>query len=179
MIRHPSSASITAPSSRQSSRAFTLIEMIATVTILGIMGAAVLPIVESAGLLYAESARAARSVERASFAIDRVCRFLRETPLNDSADALAIATIAPEQISLESGDGLAFERGQLLITVDGRTATLCADVDAFELAAMGADGVTRTEGTPDQTRTIQVRLVVDGMEARTEVFLRSAMGVAP
>lgn len=179
MTRIAPSPTIAASVTRRSSHAFTLIEMIATVTILGIMGAAVLPVVESAGLLYAESARAARSVERASFAIDRVCRFLREIPLNDGADALAIAAIEPAQIALESGDGLALDRGQLLITVDGRTATLCADVDAFELAAIGADGVTSTEGAPGQTRTIRVLLVVDGLEARTEVFLRSAMGVAP
>lgn len=179
MIQIAPYESVAGPAERRSVRAFTLIEMIATVTILGIIGAAVLPVVESAGMLYAESARAARSVERASFAMDRACRFLRETPLNENADGLAIAGITPEQVSLESGDGLTLEHGQLLITIDGRTATLCADVDDFELAALGADGVTRTEGTPAHTRTIQVRLVVDGLEARTEVFLRSAMGVAP
>ncbi len=165
--------------SRRGIPAFTLVEMVATVTILGIIGAAVLPVVESAGSLYAESARAGRTVERVTFAADRVCRVLREIPLSEAADGLAIAEIRPEGLTMEGGDGLWLEDGQLMITIDARSATLCADVDAFELAALGADGVTRTDDAPGDTRIIQVRLVVDGLEARTEVFMRSAMGVMP
>jgi prepilin-type N-terminal cleavage/methylation domain-containing protein len=166
-------------SSRDARRAFTLVEMVATVTILGIIGAAVLPVIESAGALYAESARAGRTVERASFAADRISRLLREIPINETADGLAITAIEPERLALASGDGLSLDNGQLLITIGGRSATLCADVDAFELMGLGADGVTPTEGTPAATRIIQVRLVVNGLEMRTETFLRSAMGVSP
>ncbi len=165
---------------RQAGRAaFTLVEMIATVTILGIIGAATLPVIESAGTLYAESASMSRSVERASFAIDRASRVLREIPITDTNSGLAIEHVRSDSIALASGDSLALSDGRLVITKDGRTAVLCSDVSRFEIIALGADGITRTEGSPEDTRRIMLSLVADGVEIRTSVFPRAAMGVLP
>ena len=159
--------------------AFTLVEMIATVTVLGIIGAATLPVVEATGALYAESASMSRSVERASFAIDRLSRVLREVGVADDRSGLAIAQITPTSFVCTNGDGVSLDQDRLMMSLNGRSATLCDGVTEFEILALGADGLTRTESDPSTTRRVFVRLVCDGIEIRTTVFPRAAAGVLP
>lgn len=157
-------------------RALTLVEMIATVTVLAIVAASVLPVVESAGAHYAEAGKARRVTDRAVFAMDRISRVLRETPWDPDAEGLAIDALASYSISLANGTSLRLVGDELILTIDGRDGVLCSGVEAIEFTATGADGVTSTLGSPASTRRIGIGMRMNGITMRTAVFPRSGLG---
>ncbi|MBX3359922.1 MAG: hypothetical protein KF705_00570 [Phycisphaeraceae bacterium] len=74
-------------------RGITLVETLACVTVLAVMGATVMPVIDAVGSGFAESVAQRRTVERLSFASDRISRVLREIPASDGGEGLAIASI--------------------------------------------------------------------------------------
>lgn len=159
-------------------RGLTLVEMIATVTVLGIVGATVLPVIEASGAHYAESASLRRSSDRVAFAVDRVSRVLREIPASEDGSGLAIETIREDEIALSNGTSIRLDGGQLLLEMDGRIGAVCDGVSEFVVVATGADGVTSTVESPQETRRIEFGIVADGLSVRSAVFPRACMGGA-
>jgi prepilin-type N-terminal cleavage/methylation domain-containing protein len=159
-------------------RGLTLVEMIATITVLGVVGATVFPVIEASGAHFAESASLRRSADRVSFAIDRISRVLREIPAADEGDGLAIEGITASEIVLTDGTSIRLEGDRLLLEIDGRVGTICDRVSEFEIRATGADGVTTTTESPQQTRRIGIGIVAEGFSVRSAVFPRACMGGA-
>lgn len=157
-------------------RGLTLVEMIATITILAIVGASVLPVIEAAGSHYAESATLRRSSDRVAFAMDRICRVLREIPAADDGDGLAIAAIEPDAITLTDGREIRLESNRIIIEIDGQAGMVCDDVAEFVIVATGADGLTPTDGSPRDTRRLGIGIVAGGVDVRSAVFPRACMG---
>lgn len=163
--------------------AITLIELIASITIIAIAGAAVLPVMESAASGYADAVATRTAAERAAYAIERATLLLREAPAADEPGDVGIATAEPDRITLSNGSALTFENGALSLTMNGVTAELCAGVAEFELTYTGADGLTDTAATPEATRRIGISIAVSGVGAsesilrlRTVVFPRACLG---
>lgn len=159
-------------------RGLTLVEMIATITVLGIVGATVLPVIEASGAHYAESASLRRSADRVSFAIDRVSRVLREIPATEEGNGLAIVTIRSDEITLANGTSIRMDGDRLVLEIDGRVGAVCEGVSEFVVVATGADGVTSTVESPRDTRRIGIGIVAEGMSVRSAVFPRACMGGA-
>ncbi len=161
---------------RMHRRGLTLIEMIATITVLAIVAASVLPVVESAGAHYVESVTTRRVADRAAFAMDRVSRVLRETPGVPGSAGLAIDSIAADAIVLTNGTAIRLVGDELVLTIDGRSGVVCGGVEAIEFVATGADGVASTLESPAETRRLGIGMRVNGLTVRTAIFPRAALG---
>lgn len=163
---------------RDRRRGLTLVEMIATITVLGVVGATVLPVIEASGAHFAESASLRRAADRVSFAMDRISRVLREIPAAEQGGGLAIEAITASEIVLTNGTRIRLDGDRLLLEIDGRVGTVCDHVSEFEIIATGADGVTSTAASPQETRRIGIGIVAEGFSVRSAVFPRACMGGA-
>lgn len=158
-------------------RGITLVETLACVTVLAVVGATVMPVIDAVGSGYAESVAQRRTVERLSFASDRISRVLREIPASDGDEGLAIALIDEGSIRLLNGTGVWLDGERLVLATGAGQAVLCEDVDSFTVVAMGRGGVGLTMDAPRQTRRIGFEISSGGMSMRTAVFPRSAIGM--
>ncbi|MBX3363061.1 MAG: hypothetical protein KF912_07930 [Phycisphaeraceae bacterium] len=158
-------------------RGITLVETLACVTVLAVMGATVMPVIDAVGSGFAESVAQRRTVERLSFASDRISRVLREIPASDGGEGLAIASIDERSIQLVDGSGVWLDGERLVLATGAGKAVLCEDVDSFTIVALGSGGVGSTMETPSLTRRIGFEISSSGMSMRTAVFPRSAIGL--
>ncbi|MBX3316798.1 MAG: hypothetical protein KF902_08055 [Phycisphaeraceae bacterium] len=162
---------------RRMARGITLVETLACVTVLAVVGATVMPVIDAVGSGFAESVAQRRTVERLSFASDRISRVMREIPASDGGDGLAIASIDGSSIRLVSGSGVWLDGERLVLATDAGKAVLCERVDSFTIVAMGPGGIGATMDTPQLTRRIGFEISSGGMSIRTAVFPRSAIGL--
>jgi prepilin-type N-terminal cleavage/methylation domain-containing protein len=163
-----------APTSRH---AFTLVEVLAAVVVLGIIGAVVLPTVFTASTRIASAESDRRSVEQVAFAMDRVVRTLREIPL-DANRAFVLPAAGATEITLDDGRRLWLDGTTLRYRdADGNEAPLCTAVDAFTLSFLAADGVTDALASdPADTWSVHVRLEAQGVTLAAVAFPRVRAG---
>lgn len=157
-------------------RAFTLIELISVIVIMGAISAVIAPLVTAAATTHAQSASQRETAESLGAAMERIVRVLRETPATEPGEPTPDFTSAgASSVTLADGHAVELIDSTLWLTVPGETpAPLCQGVTEFHLDYLGADGVTDTTMSPDQTQRIEVTLASDAMELRTCVFLRIA-----
>lgn len=165
-----------AGTTRCAARAFTLVELVATMVVVSVLAAASAPLILRAADAYADASSQRESAERLGLAMDRAVRMLREAP-GVPADPDAVDIAAAEAQRVELGDGASLElvgSTLRLTTSDGQTAPLARNVASFNLEYLGDDGETDTSDEPQSTRRINITIGVDGMELRASVFLRAA-----
>jgi prepilin-type N-terminal cleavage/methylation domain-containing protein len=156
------------------SRAFSLLEVMVSIMILAAVAAILSPVVSSVGDVFIQTMRTRQTSERVGFALERLVRFVREIEPAAAGPSVGIAVAQPDRLVLADASGIALAGSELILTnKDGQSAILSTDVEHFELAYIGADGVTQTDAVPGQTRTIRITIRADGHELRAVAFIRS------
>jgi len=155
-------------------RGLTLVEMMASIVVIGIVCALVMPVILGASDSYAAAINARNGMEAVAFAMDRSVRLLREAPVGASANTLGVSIAQPAQLRFTDGRGLELDvSGNLLLRdAAGITYPLLDQVTTFQIDYLGTDGVTSTSGTPTSTQRFRVKIVSRGIELRAAAFAR-------
>lgn len=155
----------------------TLVEMMASIVVLSVVGATTLPLLFVAGDSLADATQTRRSAEHAAFAMDRTIRLLREAPEGATRGTLAISSASPSSVRFGDGRGIELT-GSTLYLYDsaGTRAVLCEDVRTFTLGYLAKDGTTSTLATPATTQRFTISMNVGGMELGSAAFARVRIG---
>ena len=158
---------------RTTARGFTLVELMASIVVIAIIGAVILPLVATATSRYRLATDERAAVERVAYALDRVVRLIRETPAGPGG-TLDLAAASADALRFGDGRGIEMDSGDLVLRQsDGSTSVLCPDVDAIELRYIASDGVTDVGATdPTQAWRVEVRLGSAGVELVAAAFPR-------
>lgn len=158
---------------RTPARGFTLVELLASIVVLAIIGAVVLPLVATATSRYRIATDQRAAVERVAYALDRVVRLIREAPAGPGG-TLDLASASADALRFGDGRGIEMASGDLVLRLpDGTTGVLCPDVDVVELRYIAADGVTDVGATdPARAWRVEVRLGAAGVELIAAAFPR-------
>jgi len=159
-------------------RAFTLIELIASMVIIGVIASVAAPLIGTASDSYVTASDNRSNTERVAFAMDRAVRMLRSAPPTASGSGLPDIVVATtDDVEFADGSELELIGSTLWLTPAGGAASaLCAGVTVFALTYLHEDGVTDTIATPTSTQRIGIRIVANGQELRSVAFLRIATG---
>lgn len=160
-----------------SRRGMTLLEVMASVLILSIAAAVVLPVIDAASRIYSETARTRNETGRIRYAMDRVTRVLRQAPSGATEGTLGISRFDVDTIEFTDGYGLDLVNGSLMLLDPVQDdAVLLDGVTTFEVIALSADGVTPVAAdAPDTADRYRVRIVTPVTELRTIVYPRVGM----
>lgn len=154
---------------------FTLVEVLAAIVVISIVGAVVLPVVTTLSRRQAEAATSRAEVQAMAHAADQVVRLLREAPTR-SDGSLAIAASSAQGVRFVDGRGIEVDEGTLLLhAVGGRTGVLLENVGAFELRFMDEAG-TAPASEPDLAWRIRYRIDSGGETLAGTVFPRARLG---
>jgi hypothetical protein len=153
----------------------TLVEMVAAIVVISIVGAMVLPIMAGATDAYAESAAVRRASERAAYAMERSIRLLRDVPPGAIAGDLGISAAAADAVTLTDGRGLVLRGDVLMLVTPSGETPLVPGVRSFTIGYVGADGVTSVLATPRLAYRFTIALNVEGLELRSVVAPRVRM----
>lgn len=161
---------------RHPALAFTLVELLATIAVLGLSVAGAMPILTSVR----DSAHCATAVSHqrheVALAIQRIAELLRPSGNPDDASG-AISRMASDEFRLASGEGIGVVRG-VLVERDsrGRTHPLARSIDRFELRYLRDDGTTAAL-TPADVHAVEIRIDTPSTSCATRVFLRGRMAI--
>jgi prepilin-type N-terminal cleavage/methylation domain-containing protein len=157
-------------------RAFTLIELISVIVIMGAISTVIAPLVTAAATTHAQSAEQRKTAESLGAALERIVRILRETPATEPGEPTPdFVSVGASSVTLTDGHRIDLIGSTLWLTAPGKTPSpLCQNVTSFHLTYLAADGVADTSMSPPQTQRIEITLASDAMELRTCVFLRIA-----
>jgi len=158
-------------------RGLTILELMASITIMGVIAVAIMPVIASAADAYASATQTRQETERIAFALDRCVRVLREATGTDPIGSLDIAGAASDRIVFADGRGLALSGTDLVYLETGQAdAPLCRDVTVFQIDYLASDGVTDTLGTPGDTQRFNITLTSSGMTLTGSAFARARIG---
>lgn len=160
-------------------RGLSLIETMVSLTVLSVMAAVSLPLIDGATDAYLQSSALRSSTENVAFALDRCVRLLRTIPLAADAQGVAIASVSATAVRFTDGRGLELSGTTLLMRdATGSTAPLCTDVREFELLPLASDGATSTAAQPAATRRFNIKVRTSAVDMRTAAFIRvGALGI--
>ncbi|MCB9847840.1 MAG: type II secretion system protein [Phycisphaeraceae bacterium] len=159
-------------------RAFTLIELIASMVVLGVIASVSAPLIANASDAFVKAADSRDVAENLSHAMDRCVHLLRSAPATEAGSGLPDIVVAgSDDIEFADGSELQLVGSTLLLTpAGGAPATLCAGVTGFGLTYLGEDGATDSAAAPQSTQRIVVHIASGDQELRCVVFLRLAIG---
>lgn len=153
-------------------RAMTLLEVLASIVVLGVIGAATLPVMSGAAESYASARDAREAVDDAAFAMDRIVRLLREAPGDPRTGTLFILDAGSDRIEFADGRGFTLTGETLELLSTDEPMPLCRGVQSLEISYLGADGVSDVSATPQSTHRFRVRLRVEGLWLESIAFAR-------
>jgi len=165
-------------------RGFTLMELIATMTMLSAIGTAAAFILFTALDGYTAASVQADLYRRASSALDRITRELREIPLDAGGGVAAdIDEVAVDRIEWSGGSEIALLGSTLWLNTTGENHLMLEDVAGVTLTAFDADrtavGLPTSGGGCDAIRRIGVEITLsrngESASLRSMVFLRCTM----
>lgn len=165
---------------RARATAFTLIEAIATIVVVGALSGVTAPLLLAASRAFTRSSDLRSATAAADLAIDRAVRFLREAPeANGQAGVPDITTAQPSRVVFGDGSSLELIGSTLWFATEGLDpAPLCQNVSIFTLSYLGDDGrVLNFQGgdLPAHTHAIAIRLRSSEAELSTIAFLRTRL----
>lgn len=171
-------------------RAFTLIETIATIVVLAVLGSSASMILLTSTDGYIDAASQGQLSAEASVSLDRIVRELRSIPLDSPAGGLApdIDTVTVNSITWKDGDGdacsLTLSGTDLMLAVDGQAAAvLQGDVATLSVATFDESNAalagSLSGATCDAIRRIELTMTLQrsgvAETLRTRLFLRCTM----
>lgn len=169
-------------------RAFTLVELIATMAILAALGSVISVIVSTSVNGYTRASTNAQLHSELSIALDRIDQMLRFIPPSAAGDP-DISSVTATSITWSTNWALTLSGTQLLLSeAGGPSSILLKDVSAFSVTAYDqsntALAASLSGGACDSIRRIRVSITLtrSGVSEtlRTKVFIRSMMsGVSP
>ncbi|MBZ0171498.1 MAG: type II secretion system GspH family protein [Phycisphaerales bacterium] len=161
----------------QTRRAMTLLEVMASVLILSIAAAVVLPVIDAASRTYSETARTRNETGRIRYAMDRATRVLRQAPTGETEGTIGVTRFDAQTIEFSDGFGLELINGSLMLLDPVQdNAVLLDGVSTFELIALTQDGVTPVPGdAPETADRFRVRIATTVTELRSIVYPRVGM----
>ncbi len=169
-----------------SRRGFTLVESIATITVLAILGSIasfmLAPVITS----HTNAATSAQLQLELSMTLDRIERDLKAISRDDAADTTApdIAIITPTSISWHDNSSLTFSGGEVrLATSGGPPQVLMRNVASLAIQAFDESnqplGATLNADQCDEVRRLRIVITAErsgiSQLARTKLFIRSMM----
>lgn len=174
---------------RRRAPAFTLVEMIAAITIIAALGSFSSGIVYSAVRSYRDAATRAVLHSDASTAFDRAFRVLHSISRDTTASVVApmISSVSATAITWDSNDTLSLSGSQLMLTENGGTPrAILNDVSAFTVTAYdesnAALAATLSGAATQAVRRLQldVTLTRHGISEtlRMKVYIRCTMSGA-
>lgn len=163
----------------RSAHGFTLVEALVAIMVVGVIAALAFPLLHSSANNLAASTSVARTIDRCSFAIDRITRELREGEVDGITGEMLLQRADVDHVRFVSGKGIELDAGVLYLHDDvGTRAVLVSGVENFVVRYIGQDGVTDTRLTPALTQRFEVELRVGGLTLTTAALPRAKM-VAP
>jgi prepilin-type N-terminal cleavage/methylation domain-containing protein len=160
--------------SHRTPRGFTLVECICAITVVGVVSAVVLPVINSATTSYVNVARSRDASENVAYALDRCVNLLQDAPLRANNGSISIRSANSTSIRFTDNRGLSLA-GRVLSIRDsgGATAALLRDVQTFSIGYFAADGVTSTASAPQNSWICTLQIRHADFELRTSVYLRT------
>lgn len=156
---------------------FTILELLAAITVMSIISVTLLPVMSAASESYTVSRQVRSSTERAGFAIDRILRIIREAPIGDSNTGVGVTSSTSTSVQFSDGTGLQLSGTTLEMLVPGQSPVpLCFDVDSFAIQYIGDDGISSTALTPTLTRRFDITLTTDNVTMSAIAFPRVWIG---
>lgn len=161
---------------------FTLVEMIATITVLSVIGTVASGIILHAADGYLDASTTAQLHSELSVAMDRAVRELRKIPL--ASGVPAIDAVTATSITWSTDYSLALSGNDLNLTLDGgAAAVLLSDVTALTIQTYDEDNAALAASLAgaacDPIRRIELNLTVERYgvsdSLRTRIFVRSTM----
>jgi prepilin-type N-terminal cleavage/methylation domain-containing protein len=165
-------------------RGFTLVELVATIVVLAIIGSVSAGIIFTATDGYVQASTAAALHEEASLAMDRMSRALREISRDGAAPVPHINEVGPDSIRWHDDSELVLENESLMLVIDGGPpATLANDVSVFSVRTFDEDNqplpTTMSGSDCHDIRRIELTLTLsrhgESETLRMRVFVRAAM----
>ena len=167
-------------------RGFTLIEAIATIVVLAIIGSIASLLILNAVDGYTDAATTAQLHIEASTTMDRIVRELRKIPLDSGAAGVApdINDITTDSITWGANGEISLSGSKLQITTTGPPLRDILDgVTAFSVQTYDEDNAalaaTLTGAACDPIRRIELDLTLQrndqSASLRTKLFVRSTM----
>jgi len=167
-------------------RGFTLIEAVATMTILAAIATVASNIILTSADGYLNASTSAQLHTEMSIGLDRLVREVRNINLDESAGDIApdIDSVTASSVDWSGNNSVAFAGDELQITEDGGSAAiLLTDVSSFNIQCFDEDNAalsTTLSGSGcDVIRRIELTISLQrhGVTEtlRTKVFLRSTM----
>jgi prepilin-type N-terminal cleavage/methylation domain-containing protein len=182
MIRQPGASAPRQRPRPQVRPGFTLIETIAAMSVLALLGSLASMLVMTSVGGFTQSAIAAQLHTEASIALDRIDQAVRDIPRSGSAPgAPDIASITASSITWQTNSSLSLSGSNLMLTLSGGTPrVLLSDVTSFSVQAYDetntAMAATLTGSACEPVRRVRfaVALQRSGVThtLRTKVFLR-------
>lgn len=165
-------------------RGFTLVEAVATMTVLAVVSVAASRIIFAAADSYADSAVRSELSTSVSSAMERMALELRGIPSRDGAPGTPwIESVTATSIAWGASSSLARSGSELMLAAEGAAArTLLGDVEGFSIACFDADNqplaATLAGAACDAVRRVEITVTVGRGGAsetvRTRVFVRCA-----
>ena len=167
-------------------RAFTLIEVVATIVVLATVGTVASGILFTATDGYLEARMTAQLHTELSIAMDRIVRELRNIQLDGDASGVApdIDAVTATSITWDDDYVVAMSGSNLMLTIDGAAAAvLLSDITSFSIQTYDEDNIAlaATLGGEDcdDIRRISISATIErsGVSEmlRSKVFIRSTM----
>lgn len=164
-------------------RGFTLIEAIATIAVLAVLGSIVSTILLTTSDGYLNAVTANQLHNEASTALDRMVREVRNIPLNSEGDGPNISAVTSTSITFNGNSGFTLAGSQLQYIENGATRILAEDVTDFTVQTFNESGAalpTTLSGaaTPAVRRvTLTITISRSGVThtLRSSAFVRSTI----
>lgn len=160
-------------------QAFTLLEALVAIMVVGVIAALAFPLMHSSANNLANATSVSRTIDRCSYAIDRITRELREGEVDAVTGNILLQTADVDEVRFDSGRGFELDGDVLYVHDDtGVRSPLVQGVELFAVRYLAEDGVTDTQATPALTQRFEVELRVGGLTLTCAALPRAKM-VAP
>ena len=167
-------------------RAFTIVESVAVISILGAIGSVIAVMMFTASRSYTDAAATAQLQAELSAAMARATRELRYIPIDQTSAPVVpkINTVTASSITWNTNSSLSLSSGQLQMVLSGGTPeTLLKNVTSFSVSTFdesnAALGASLSGSGCNPIRRIQLQMTISRDRAtqtlRSRVFLRGLM----
>lgn len=157
-------------------RAFTLLELMTAVVIMGIVAGVIMPAISVALGRNADAVSERTHTERSAYALERLLGIVRELPVNDDG-TLAFTSADDSTILMPGGGGFQADAGVLYLRDNtDQPVILLDEIDGFSLGYRGADGLPCD---PADAWVIDITITLGDEPLAVTGFIRERVGQTP